>query len=488
MVARARTLALVALFAAAPASCARPRTPHLEARWHYQVDAPGAGSRVVAVQAMFEDARTDRLTLPPDSMKVVSAMELWTAGGWRTVQRTRTGWSEPSCRSRCTVRYTIDLGELAAACGDEVDCASRVGAATLSPAMAWLAHPVPRLDVPATVDVRSPNALEFVSGMHAVGDTGRRFGFRSIDLDEGSFTAFGPLRRYVVDLPAIGRRPARIDLALVGSDPFAMSDEGVRAWVEEAGGVVAQLFGRFPVDRSTLFVLPAKGREGVVFGKVLALAGASAVIVLGDRTPSAARHDDWVLVHELFHLGFPTFRGEGRWLGEGLATYYEPVLRSRARWTAELDVFTEFARNMPRGLPPRGSAAGLAYRADSGAIYWGGALFALAADVKIRERTGGKRSLDDVMRAVLDRGGDATRVWTVAQVMKLGDEVTGTDVLTELYDRHAARGEAIDLDGLLGALGVEVRPPLPGGTEPEVELLDDRPLSAMRRAIALGAP
>lgn len=480
------TPAFVATAAAALAlaACGRTRTAYLDAHWRYEVVAPDRGSRVLSVEAMFEDARTERLTMPPESLRAVRALEVQTPEGWREVPRTRSGWSVPGCKARCTVRYAIDLDVLSRVCGDEVDCACRVGEATLSPSLAWLVHPVPRLDVPATVRVRAPNALEFVSGMRALDESGRLFGFRSIDLDEGSFTAFGPVRRYRVALPAEGRPPARIDLALLGGGTYAMSDEGVRAWIEEAGGVVAQLFGRFPVDRATLFVLPAKGRDSVVFGKVLALAGASAVIVLGDRMTSAQRHEDWVLVHELFHLGFPTFRGEGRWLGEGLATYYEPVLRARARWTAELDVFTEFARNMPRGLPPRGSSAGLAHRVDSGAIYWGGALFALAADVAIRERTRGRRSLDDVMRAVLDRGGDATRVWTVAQVMKVGDEVTGTDVLTTLYDRHAARGEPIDLEGLLASLGVEAR----GGAEADVELLEDRPLSSVRRAIASGTP
>src|SRR5690606_10422744 len=73
----------------------------------------------------------------------------------------------------------------------------------------------------------------------------------------------------------------------------------------------------------------------------------------------------------------------------------------------------------------------------------------------IREETRGRRSLDDVIRAALARGGDATRVWTVAEVVRLGDEVTGTSVLSEMYERHAARGDRIDLEGLLGALGIE---------------------------------
>ena len=99
-----------------------------------------------------------------------------------------------------------------------------------------------------------------------------------------------------------------------------------------------------------------------------------------------------------------------------------------------------------------------------------------AADVRIREETRGKHSLDDVIRAALAKGGDATKVWTVAEVVGLGDQVTGTRVLSEMYDRYAARGERIDLDGLFASLGIE----RDGRT---IDLEDRRPLAWVRRQI-----
>jgi hypothetical protein len=337
---------------------------------------------------------------------------------------------------------------------------------------------MPRSDVPVRVRVVAPDAAQFATGMHATDDTTNTYGFRSYDLDEGSFTAFGPMRRYRVEVPsAEAARPAKIDVAVLGTARYGMPDAALKSWIEDAARVVTPLFGRFPVERSTLFVVPARGEDEVVFGKVLSLAGASVVLVVGDRMDASARRDDWVLVHELFHLGFPTFRGEGRWLGDGLATYYEPVLRARAGWTTDADVFLQFARNMPRGMPKRGSASALAQRDDLDSIYWGGALFCFAADVKIREQSRGKHSLDDVVRAALERGGDATRVWTVAEVVRLADEVTGTHVLSEMYERHAARGDAIDLDGLFASLGID----RPDGAR--VEMDEARPLAWVRRGI-----
>ena len=53
---------------------------------------------------------------------------------------------------------------------------------------------------------------------------------------------------------------------------------------------------------------------------VVALAGASAELLFGQETRPESVRDDWVAVHEFFHLGMPSFVGEGHWLEEGLAT------------------------------------------------------------------------------------------------------------------------------------------------------------------------
>ena len=474
-----RRVAMPLLVFATSACYRPPAEARQQGSWTYEVDAPTAGSRVVTVEATFDGARTDRIGIPHDSAPWVRDMNVRTADSWRPVLRRGNEWLEPACTTRCTLRYRIDLDELGNACGDEVDCALRVGDATLSPALAWLVHPVPRADVPVTVRVRTKDRAQFASGMNATDTFGRTFAFRSFDLDEGSFTAFGPMRRFRVDVPGKGNAKARIDVAVLGTEPYGMADDAIRTWIAESASVTVPLFGRFPVDRTTLFVVPAKGEDEVVFGKVLSLAGASVVLVVGDHMPASARHRDWVLVHELFHLGFPTFRGEGRWLGEGLATYYEPILRARAGWTTETEVFRQFAHNMPRGQAPRGSNAGLSQREDLDTIYWGGAMFCLLADVRIREETHGRRSLDDVLRAALDRGGDATHVWTVRDVVSLADSVTGTKVLSDLYERHAARGERVDLDTLMAALGV---------TSAGEDMEESTPLAWIRHAIIYGGP
>ncbi len=50
---------------------------------------------------------------------------------------------------------------------------------------------------------------------------------------------------------------------------------------------------------------------------------------------------DWVLTHELIHTGMPFVRRGGTWFMEGAATYVEPIIRARAGWKTEEEVWRE---------------------------------------------------------------------------------------------------------------------------------------------------
>ncbi|MDF2692258.1 MAG: hypothetical protein K0S65_641, partial [Labilithrix sp.] len=260
-----RRVAMPLLVLATSACYRPPNEARQHGSWTYDVEAPTAGSRLVTVEATFDGAHTERLGVPRDSAPWIKEMKVRSGDTYRTVERRGNEWFERSCNWRCTVRYKIDLGELANSCGDEVDCARRVGDATLSPALAWLVHPIPRTDVPVTVRVQTHDGAQFATGMNAADATGKTFSFRSFDLDEGSFTGFGPMRRFQVDVPGRSGGKARIDVAVLGNTRYAMPDATIRSWIEESANVTVPLFGRFPVDRTTLFVVPARGEDEVVF-------------------------------------------------------------------------------------------------------------------------------------------------------------------------------------------------------------------------------
>jgi predicted metalloprotease with PDZ domain len=430
----------------APSSTSGPRPSYV-----YEVTPPAEGSWTVEVDAQLEGAPSDRLVAAEAGIARVSR-------------------HEGDCTRSCRVHYAVDLDAYAAGCR-RIDCARRVGDSVIGSATAWLLLPEPAGDAAIHVDVRG-DASRFATGLRR--DPRGGYGFAASELGEASYTAFGSFRRAPLALPG-----ATLQAVLLGQ-PLAMGDAAVTSWLRDAAGCVASLYGRFPVD-ATVFVVPVQGADEVVFGRVMSLSGASVALLFGSQTQASFEHDDWVVVHELSHLGTASFMGEGHWLEEGLATYYEPILRERAGWMTERQLWEHFVREMPRGVPRAGEPPDIEERDDTDSTYWGGALFAFLADMRTRTSTQGARSLDDAMRGALARLGDATHEARLADFLRTGDDATGTDALAEVDATFAQRGQAPDLEAIWRSLGVESRP---DGT---VVLHDDAPLAAVRRGISLGA-
>jgi hypothetical protein len=222
-------------------------------------------------------------------------------------------------------------------------------------------------------------------------------------------------------------------------------------------------------------VIPAPRRKDVVFGKVLPESEPAIALVVGEHASKQKLYADWILVHELFHLGFPSFYEEGKWLDEGLATYYEPIIRVRAGMYSERELWTEMAKSLPQGLEAY-TEQGLEMADDFRGVYWGGALACFEADVAAR-RHRLDRGLEVGLRALREAGGVASEVWDLKDAIATIDRALGRPTLGPVAEKHAARGSAFDLAALLRELGVRLRP------DGSVELRDDAPLANVRRAI-----
>ncbi len=256
---------------------------------------------------------------------------------------------------------------------------------------------------------------------------------------------------------------------------WALADDAIAAFVTRQGRAVAGYFGRLPVDGTLVLVIPAeRGMHGATMGG----GGASVLYFLGRSASADVLERDWVLAHELIHTGLPSLPRRQHWAEEGFASYLEPIARARAGLLPTSQVWRELIEGLPNGLPDPGDR-GLDNTPTWGRTYWGGALFWLLADVRIRERTGNRRSLDDALRALITQGGTISAHWRLSQALEVGDRAVRLSVLEDLHEEMGSQPLAVDLGALFHRLGAAVR----GG---ELVFDDRAPLASIRASITGG--
>jgi hypothetical protein len=305
----------------------------------------------------------------------------------------------------------------------------------------------------------------------------------AIGLIAVGMSALGMLAQDQALEPGVVTAPGASIEVRFGPGNFEVGRAAILAWVSNAARAVSEYFGRFPVDHARVMVRPAEGRPGVFHGTTFGGRGAFTRISVGQATSAKQLDDDWMMTHEFIHMAFPDVSGqsdEHHWMEEGMATYIEPVARAQIGRMSPQQVWGDFARDMPQGLPQAGDR-GLDGTPTWGRTYWGGAIFWLLADVQIREATQNRKGLQDAMRGILQAGGDITADWTVRRIAETGDKATGTTVIADLYQQMKATAVPTDLGELWRRLGVQVR-------NGAVTFDDSAPLAETRKAITAPAP
>ena len=237
------------------------------------------------------------------------------------------------------------------------------------------------------------------------------------------------------------------------SPGLPVADAAILAWVKKCAVAVSAFLGHFPVKHVLIQIQPG-GNDGVNNG--VTYGGSKIIVHLGTTTGTDDLNHDWILTHEMFHLAFPTLPPDQIWMMEGLSDYLEPVARAQAGQLSATEVWKEMFEGLPQGLPAADDK-GLDNTHTWARTYWGGEIFWLLADVQIRVKTDNRRGVRDAIRAILNAGGDGSVDWKLARVLKLGDQATGTTVLTDLHDQLGPQPGTVNLPDLWAKLGVSER-------------------------------
>lgn len=461
----------------------------------YEVEVASADPWILDVRATFEGGvERGAIAFPP----AASEISVEERGARRTPSQHGRSFVL-ACAGTCTASYRFDLSRAAELTGDAASVAVRSGGDVVAPGSVWLMRPEP-VDpfVRATlrVDTRAPEgaSVSFAAPFERDEAAGL---YRLLARDVGAlgYTVWGH-----PSTATLRATKGQLDLAVLRGERAA-GDAAIARWVGSTALALDAVYGRFPVPRVLVVVVPSPGSSGVDFGRTVPAGGASILLFVGDRAGEGDLGRDWVLAHELFHLGIPSMPSDGRWIDEGLATYYEPVLRARAGLISEREAWAELRVKMPRGVATRAEPS-LATAEEHDRVYFGGSVFALAADVEIRRRSGGVRSLDDGLRRALAEGASATLVWPVERFVDALDRGAAIEggagaPVREMFDRVSSRSapcatrevtmltnpaacapdDAASLLSLFDALGV-VR------TREDVVVFEDSaPLAHVRRSI-----
>jgi hypothetical protein len=364
--------------------------------------------------------------------------------------------------------YEVDLARLAGG-GRDFDRALRVGSSFVATMSSVLLVPEPLTsEIPVKVRVHAAPTLAVSVGL-ARDPAPETYRLMAHEIPVATYFAFGRLEQRTLDIDS-----ARLELTRLDGAQDESFDDLAR-WVGTSARAVRDFYGVFPVPRASVTVIPVPNRDSVVFGKVLPESAPGVALLVGQHAPERALYSDWILIHELFHLGFPSFFGEGKWLDEGLATYYEPIIRVRAGLYSEAELWEELSSSMPRGMPAF-SESGLEHARDFRGVYWGGAIACLLADVQARRRDP-SRGLEVGLRALREAGGNACEVWSLAEAIGAIDHALGAPTLSPIAAAHAEHGTAFDLKQLFADLGVT------HDAQDKLLLSDSAPLAAVRRAI-----
>ena len=235
-------------------------------------------------------------------------------------------------------------------------------------------------------------------------------------------------------------------------------------WLDHISTVLLQVYGRWPRDHWAIEVTPVEypGSDPIPWAQVQRGEVNRVQFYTLPNTSARVLKQSWTSYHELSHLLIP-YRGWGdMWFSEGLATYYQNVLQARSGVYEEPELWRQLYAGFMRGraqtrfdgvdlqtLSPSMRNEGSYMR-----VYWSGVWYFLKADVSLRHRSGGERSLDTALEK-LNRC-CANQKMSVLQMVRKLDQLNELDFFYPLYLETIASTTVPSFEQLFSALGVSI--------------------------------
>jgi hypothetical protein len=439
----------------------------------YEVTA-SADARLDVRVCVDEAAASRRFTLDADAADNLDDLARDTGG---TLERGRrgviaTGWRAGEC-----LTYAVSLAQIAQRRARDVGLMA--GEDIVVAPTQWLVGT--GTDVPADLTLRLPDGYAFSAPWTRLPDAGgaRRYRIPATPDDWAGMVAFGRFPER--EVRATG---GVLRIAALGGMTASQAD-AMAQWIGDVARAAVTAYGRLPLEQIQVMLIASKARGGAVgFGQSTRGQGQALTIFVDPTRPLAEIRADWTAIHELSHVAHPYLGEGGAWLAEGLASYWQNVLRARAGQLTPEKAWELLDAGFGRGRAAANADMTLHdvtrqmhERRAYMRVYWAGAAYWLGVDVELRRASGGRLGVDVALSRFRDCCLGRMGAWQPEDfVMKL-DALVGTDVFVRRWREADAQRGFPDLAPLYSALGIVHKKEGAPGFDP------DAPDAAIRAAI-----
>ena len=356
----------------------------------------------------------------------------------RALEATTTGWRGADWQPGECLGYRADLAAIADQ--HEPDVGWKIGDDTVAAPQLWLLRPDVQGDADAQIRIDLPPGWSVSSPWRELGRDGQSIRFRipNTPPDWSSAVAFGKFTEERIALPG-----GTLRLTLL-RDGDGAEHAKLRAWLDRVATASLSAYGRLPLAEVQVLMIPVDDRHGaVVFGQSVRGQGNALELLIDPTRPAAEFDDDWMAVHELSHLMHPYLGDRGAWLSEGLATYYQNVLRARAGLLTAAQAWDRLAEGFRRGAKAGGDetleqVAQDMHRSHAfQRVYWAGAAYWLTVDTDLRRDSHGAMTLDIALSRFRDCCLPAYRQWQPADFVARLDALAGSVAFSTRYREFA---------------------------------------------------
>ena len=429
-----------------------------------------AATQTVQVELCLTQAHA-RVSFAADSPWAMQFVRDLQRGAGRAVTVGNGEWNATDWRAGECLHYRADLGAIADA--HKSDVGWRLGDDLMAAPQLWLLRPDAqgdaqaqiRMELPTGWSISSPWSEELVPSSMPAKITRQSpstasgksilFSIPNTPADWAAAIALGHFDEKRFALPG---GVLRVSI-LRGAD--AQQRQMLDAWFARVAQAVLGAYGRLPLPDVQVLMIPVGARgHAVMFGQSIRGEGNALQLLIDPSRPAAEFDDDWMAVHELSHLMHPYLGDRGSWLAEGLATYYQNVLRARGGLLTPAQAWDRLAEGFQRGaaVPSDVSleqiAADMHHSHAFGRVYWAGAMFWLSVDRDLRRASAGKLGLDGVLARFRDCCLPAYREWQPQAFVARLDALAGTSLIGERYREFAAMREFPEWKKIFADLGI----------------------------------